>query len=387
MAATRLKVLFFVEGFTDIRFVTGLAGICELTMAVPAIAYRESGLKDRVAASGVQVALHEIAGGRLTYQWQSFRWLWRHAPEFDVILSQEVLRGSLNATLIGAIRRVPVVTYMAIAPLEYFLCRRQRQQIGALAAWAGSVFIRSAMTINGLLATRSLALGAYLCDVASRYSRRTGLVRYYGVDIDTFVPANDDERRTLRRRWDLPADRFIIFLASRISHEKDPETVLLATAYAREHGLDAVLMNLGGGYRDFLALAAQLNLHDADQWVIGRPAAHPMTEVADYFRAVDAVAQASLEEGLGLSPLEALACGTPVVATAVGGMAVQLPGVARLTAKRDHVAMGEQLLWIAANRDAARAQALRGRDLVISEWSRTKAFDELAVLLNEAATA
>jgi glycosyltransferase involved in cell wall biosynthesis len=38
---------------------------------------------------------------------------------------------------------------------------------------------------------------------------------------------------------------------------------------------------------------------------------HPITELADYMRAADALVQGSLEEGLGLSPLEALACEVP----------------------------------------------------------------------------
>ena len=46
----RPKLLFFVEGFTDIRFVTGLAGIAELSLCVPEGHYRSSGLRERVIA-------------------------------------------------------------------------------------------------------------------------------------------------------------------------------------------------------------------------------------------------------------------------------------------------------------------------------------------------
>ena len=35
-APRRVRVLFLVEGFTDIRFVVGLSQICDLTMMVPA---------------------------------------------------------------------------------------------------------------------------------------------------------------------------------------------------------------------------------------------------------------------------------------------------------------------------------------------------------------
>ena len=48
------RLLFFVEGFTDIRFVVGLSEISRLSLCVPAAAYAESGLKARVAASGIR---------------------------------------------------------------------------------------------------------------------------------------------------------------------------------------------------------------------------------------------------------------------------------------------------------------------------------------------
>ena len=383
--ARRLRVLFFVEGFTDIRFVVGLSEICDLTMAVPAGAYAESALKARVSESGARLTVHEIPGGRLAFQARSFAYLWKAAKDFDVILSQEVLRGSLNATVVGAIRGVPVVTFMAVSPVEYFRCRRERGQIGAGAAWAGEIVIRSLMSINGQLATECLALGPYLREVAAQVCARTRMGHYYGVDVDLFRPADDEERSRLRRRLDLPSGKFLIMLASRISHEKDPETVLEAVARARARGLDAVLLNLGGGYQEFLALAGTLGLADAGSWVLARPAVHPMKELADYFRAADVLVQGSLAEGLGLSPLEALACETPVVATAVGGMAAHLGPFAALTPRRDVEAMAKALLEVAADPCFARIKARHGREYVRASWSREGAFRELRRSLSAAA--
>jgi glycosyltransferase involved in cell wall biosynthesis len=372
-----LRVLFFVEGFTDIRFVVGLSEICDLTMAVPERAYVESTLKERVAQTGAQLTVHEIRGGRLEFQARSFAYLWKTAGEFDVILSQEMLRGSLNATIVGALRGVPVVTTMALPPVEYFRCRRDRGQIGPIAAWAGEWGIRFLMRINGRLTARCLALGPYLEEVASQVCPRTARGYYYGVDVDLFRPASDEERRRLRARLRLPEHKFLIVLASRISHEKDPETVLHAVGRARARGLDAVLLNLGGGYQEFLTLAGSLGIADADLWVLGRPAAHPMLELADYFRAADVLVQGSLEEGLGLSPLEALACETPVVATAVGGMAAHLGPYAALTPRRDAEAMARAILEIEANPGLARSRARHGREYVSCYWSRERAFREL----------
>ena len=223
-------------------------------MIVPSRPFRESGLAERVAESGAKLRVIEIPGGRLRFQIQSMRELWRHVGGCDLILSQEVLRGSLNANIIGLLRRIPVVTYMGISPLEYFRCRRERRQIGPVTSWLGSTLIRTLATINGRLATRCLAMGPYLRDVASQWCARSEIGLYYGVDVELFRPADADERARLRRRLNLPPDKFLIVLSSRISHEKDPETVVRAVALARRRGLDAVLLNLGGGYREFLAL-------------------------------------------------------------------------------------------------------------------------------------
>jgi len=375
--AHSLKVLFFVEGFTDIRFVVGLSEICDLTLVVPADAYQTSGLKARVIASETRLQVHEIPGGRIAFQFRSLARIWRIARNVDVILSQEMLRGSLNATVVGALRGVPVVTTVALPALEYFRCRRERKRIGPLAAGVGEAVIRTLLAINGRLATSCLALGPYLMGVIGRTCTRTEPGYYYGVDTRTFRPASAAERVAIRRQLGLPVDKFLIILPSRISHEKDPETVLTAVSQARMRGLDAVLLNLGGGYKEFISLAASLGLHNPSAWVLGRPAAHPMHELADYFRAADVLVQGSLEEGLGLSPLEALACETPVVATAVGGMAAHLGNYAMLTPRRDAEAMARALLVVAAVPHVARLQARRGREYVCREWNRDRAFREL----------
>lgn len=372
------RVLFLVEGFTDIRFVAGLSEICALTLLTSSTHYRQSGLCERVRAMRLPVEVVEIEGGRAAFQLRSLRWTLRHVRRFDLILAQELTRGALSANLGGMMRGVPVLAYLCTSPVEYFRCRRERGQIGRLKTIAGVTAILLLMRLNGRLASATIALGVYLEQLARKDSRRVMRGLYYGVDTARFRPANQVERRIFRDRLDLPRDRFLVLFASRISHEKDPETVLRAAALMRERGRDAVVLNLGGGWRDFLALARNLKLADHEAWVMARPAVHPITELPDYLRAADALVQASLAEGAGLAPLEALACGVPVVATAVGGLARELGSLAHLVPRRDFRAMADELLWIASNPAQARGQALRGREYVIREWGRGKAFTDLA---------
>lgn len=378
-----MKVLYFCEGYTDIRFVVGLSEICDLTMAIPERHFHESGLAARLAHSGARVQVDAIKGGRLAFQWRSMLYLLSSVRSFDIVLSQEMGRGSLNATTAGTALSIPVVLYLGTSPVEYFRCRRVRGQVGPFRAWASETFLATAMKVTGALSTAVVTTGPYLKDMAARVALRVFEGYYCGIDTELFTPVRAEQRARLRERLQFPPGKFVILFPSRISHEKDPETVLKATALARERGLDAVVMNLGGGFHDFLACARHLGLRGSEEWVMGRPAVHPMTNLCEYMQAADVVVQASLAEGGGMSPLEALACGTPVVATRVGGMAMTLPGIAQLIPPSDATAMADAFQWVSDNRDAARQQAMRGRAYVEATWSRNRAFAAIAFALKE----
>ena len=185
---TRLKVLYFCEGFTDIRFVVGLSEICDLDMAAPAWEFRSSGLADRISHSGIKLKVDEIHGKRPAFQLRSFLYLLRNMRKYDVVLSQEMVRGSMNATVAGKLSGVPVVTYLGVAPVEYWRCRRERGQISWLKSKAGEAFIRFAMSVSGRLGTAALGMGPYLRDVAGKTSTNPGVGGYYGVDVNLFRP-------------------------------------------------------------------------------------------------------------------------------------------------------------------------------------------------------
>ena len=303
--ADRMKVLYFCEGYTDIRFVVGLSEICDLTMVAPVWEFQISGLAERIAQSGAQLRVVTIEGKRPAFQLRSFVYLLRNMRAFDVVLSQDMVRGSLNTTVAGKLLGVPVVTITrdragGVLPVP----ARARAASGALEAVAGEAFIRFAMQVSGAWRPPRSGWGriSAMSPGGSRRGRAIG--GYYGVDTEAFKPATAAERHALRERHDLPLDRFIIFFSSRISHEKDPETVLQAVARVRSQGLDAVVLNLGGGYPDFLNLARELGFSDADDWIIGRPAVHPMRNLSEYFQLADVVVQSSLAEGAAFSTLE-----------------------------------------------------------------------------------
>jgi D-inositol-3-phosphate glycosyltransferase len=97
----------------------------------------------------------------------------------------------------------------------------------------------------------------------------------------------------------------------------------LAPELARKLTIVIVGGNSGSGL-DLAALAGSLELTDRVRFLPPQAGA----ALADLYKAADVVAVPSYNESFGLVALEAQACGTPVVAAAVGGL---------VTAVRDQV--------------------------------------------------
>ncbi|MDT4939083.1 MAG: D-inositol-3-phosphate glycosyltransferase [Pseudonocardiales bacterium] len=143
-----------------------------------------------------------------------------------------------------------------------------------------------------------------------------------GVDLDTFRPS---PRREARRRLGLVPDLPTLLFVGRIQPLKAPDLLLRAAALLRTDPafagrLQVVVVGAASGSvtgPGWLGdLAASLDLGDTVHFVA--PAAREV--VADYYRAADLTVVPSYNESFGLVALESQACGTPVVAAAVGGL-------------------------------------------------------------------
>lgn len=117
----------------------------------------------------------------------------------------------------------------------------------------------------------------------------------------------------------------LIVFVGRIQPLKGPDVAIRALAGLRESGQrDARLLIVGGSSgRDgdieterAHDLVDELGLHDHVAFVAPQP--HHI--LSTYYRAADIVIVPSRSESFGLVALEAAACGTPVVASAVGGL-------------------------------------------------------------------
>lgn len=173
-----------------------------------------------------------------------------------------------------------------------------------------------------------------------------------GVDTACFRP--DRRRDELRRA--LAADgRPVCLYAGRLSPEKGLATLLGALPRLAAGG--AVLWVAGAGRLEpQLAAAARRYPIRLLGFVGGAE------RMADLYAAADAVVVPGAHETLGLAALEALACGTPVVAAAAGGPAdLVTPEVGALVPPGDPAALADAALRVMREERAARTEACRRR--------------------------
>jgi D-inositol-3-phosphate glycosyltransferase len=140
-----------------------------------------------------------------------------------------------------------------------------------------------------------------------------------GVDLSVFTPAF---RAASRTAHGISPDTFHLLFAGRIQRLKGPQILVNAAALLRQRrpdiNLKLTILGALSGARDF-NLSSLVSAAGLDDVVTHHP---PVSapELAGWFRAADVVAMPSFSESFGLVALEAQACGTPVIATRVGGL-------------------------------------------------------------------
>ena len=146
-----------------------------------------------------------------------------------------------------------------------------------------------------------------------------------GVDLFTFTPGQS--RSAARESLGLLPDSLIVSFVGRIQPHKGPEVLIRATSELVKHSPQLrprLIVNIIGGASG--ANTEEVDrLKDCTQWlriddVVRFAPPVSRAELPQWYRASDLVVVPSYSESFGLVALEAQACGTPVVATAVGGL-------------------------------------------------------------------
>lgn len=285
----------------------------------------------------------------------------RGAPEVVLAMSQrrlglEPLRvlAQAGARVVATVNDDWPVAFARTSPdnLRAALGRALDATVARAATWA-SAPVDGAVWLSEAVRRSVLAAGAPLPE---------GVVCPQGVDTDTFSP------RPLREIGHAPALLFV----GRLHPSKAPEVALDTVAELVRRGLAPTLVVAGvpytASYGDELrSHASRIGIADRVTWL----GAVPRADLPAVYRAADALLFATrLEhEGQGLTWMEAMACGVPVVASARGGAREVLAGTgATIEVECAGAAFADGVL---ALRERTRLEAVtaRGRALVTERLS------------------
>ncbi|MGH7813568.1 MAG: glycosyltransferase [Candidatus Binataceae bacterium] len=136
-----------------------------------------------------------------------------------------------------------------------------------------------------------------------------------GVDCERFRPPSPDERAHARAALGIGAEEIVVAAVGALHQRKGHRFLIEAIASHAETARLRCLIAGDGPLRNELeAEIARLGC-TARVRLLGR-----IGDPRELLRAADIFAMPSLKEGLGVAALEAMACGLPVVASAVGGL-------------------------------------------------------------------
>ena len=209
------------------------------------------------------------------------------------------------------------------------------------------------------------------------------------VDMNRYRPPTENERRSCRRQLNLDAETVVCLFVGRLSREKGLMELMEAwrQLQARTAEWNRVLLvagpdmdghpwNVGPAAREF---ARQHGLEGSVRFL------GSIGDVAPLIRAADLVVQPSYFEALGLSAIEALATGVPVIASAVGGLLeFMVDGEnGKMCPPRDAPALAAALQTLLADTGLRAAMAGRARASVSLEYDQAVVFERFAALLRE----
>jgi len=283
-----------------------------------------------------------------------FRWMQRdwagHGHRYDIVHANFFMSGQVAAELRRALGVPFVVTFHALGKV-----RRLHQ--GAA---------------DGFPPERERIETAVIAEadrvIAECPQDEDDLVRLYGADPRriSIVPCGFDpaefaprDKAATRRRLGLALDEPTILQLGRIVPRKGVDTVIEAVAKVRRsHGIEPRLLVVGGPDRvvtrastpelaRLMDLAEREGVADLVTFVGRRDRA----ELADYYAAADVFVSTPWYEPFGITPLEAMACATPVIGANVGGIkyTVRDGETGFLVPPRDPGALADRLARLLSN--------------------------------------
>jgi glycosyltransferase involved in cell wall biosynthesis len=190
-----------------------------------------------------------------------------------------------------------------------------------------------------------------------------------GVNEEFHIISDQAILESCRLRYKLP-EKFILFVGLLEPRKNLP---LLLKAYAQLLKIEdaprlVIVGRPGWGYKEILQQIDVLNLKDKVHFTGYVPA----QDMPIVYNLAQVFVYPSIYEGFGLPPMEAMACGTPVITTDVSALRDHVGEAGILIPSQDEEALVQAMRKILLDPDLRKLLSLRGRQQVANfTWKRT----------------
>ncbi len=256
--------------------------------------------------------------------------------------------------------------------------------IGEFVPWHERHVLEAFLSLRGGYAVSHSALVAFET-IFGRYLPDAIELRviHNFVDTERFVPSLD-KRRSTRGELDIPQDALVIGSVGRLADQKKPESIVRLFARLRPR-----FPNL------YLVLVGQGPLEKAVRRLADSLGVTPYVKLTGFVEKTETVYPAldlhvllSRNEGFGISTIEAMSCGVPVIGTDVPGtrdiLRNSCAGI--LVPLNNELATAEAASRLLIDADFRRTAATAGRTLAICRYSKARWLEETAEYYDEILT-
>jgi glycosyltransferase involved in cell wall biosynthesis len=178
-----------------------------------------------------------------------------------------------------------------------------------------------------------------------------------------------DGRTRVRKEWRIGDDQLLVGFAARLDPMKDHQTFIQTAAIVSRSCSNAVFVCAGSGTPESVAQARKFAM---EQGVENRVIfAGPRNDMPDVYSAFDIGCSSSrFGEGFSNAIAEAMACGTPCVATDVGDAALIIGDTGFVTPPGDPTRLAEAILRLARmNREDRISLGREARKRIVANYS------------------
>jgi glycosyltransferase involved in cell wall biosynthesis len=216
-----------------------------------------------------------------------------------------------------------------------------------------------------------VAVSKYVKDMLKRRYNVDSEVIYHGVDANTFKPRNKAQSK---RELGYEETDFVVLFIGKLHPYKDPLTLIKAFSEAVKKNTNLCLAMIGEGelYQEVNKKISELNL--LNRVKLFRRVSDERLKIL--YNAADLFVLPSVGEAFGMTLLEAMASGVPVIASNSGACLEVVGNAGILFSRGNHIELAEKILRLSHEKELSRKLSEAGMKRVRETFSWEDKIDQ-----------